>query len=192
MLRRSINNNNKREKQLFIKRFYPADTYTWTVPAGCEEVDVFLVGGGGGGYDGSGGGGYTKTFKAATTGYRDGGAITVTPGETITIVVGAGGTHRNKGGYSQFKSSNYRASGGGTGTSNGYRGERVDQEVQVMPQQMRWVDQMEVTLMEVVTPIIRNVLQVQGKGIPLEILESQAENVMQGVVAVLDHGIMEF
>ena len=65
-------------------------------------------------------------------------------------------------------------------------GEMVDQEVQVMPQQMRWVDQMEVTLMEVVTPIIRNVLQVQGKGIPLEILESQAENVMQGVVAVLD------
>lgn len=43
MLRRSI--NNKREKQLFIKRFYPAGTYTWTVPAGCEEVDVFLVGG---------------------------------------------------------------------------------------------------------------------------------------------------
>lgn len=41
MLRRSI--NNKREKQLFIKRFYPAGTYTWTVPAGCEEVDVFLV-----------------------------------------------------------------------------------------------------------------------------------------------------
>lgn len=35
MLRRSI--NNKREKQLFIKRFYPAGTYTWTVPAGCEE-----------------------------------------------------------------------------------------------------------------------------------------------------------
>lgn len=82
-----------------------------------------MVGGGGGAMDMSGGGGgYTKTFKAATTGYRDGGAITVTPGETITIVVGAGGTHRNGGGYSQFKSSNYRASGGGTGTSNGYRG----------------------------------------------------------------------
>ena len=44
MLRRSI--NNKKEKQLFIKRFYPAGTYTWTVPAGCTEVDVFLVGGG--------------------------------------------------------------------------------------------------------------------------------------------------
>lgn len=55
MLRRSI--NNKREKQLFIKRFYPAGTYTWTVPAGCTEVDVFLVGGGGAGHNGSGGGG---------------------------------------------------------------------------------------------------------------------------------------
>jgi hypothetical protein len=42
------------EKQLFIKRFYPAGNYTWTVPDGCEEVDVFLVGGGGG--SGLGGG----------------------------------------------------------------------------------------------------------------------------------------
>lgn len=54
MRRRSI--NNKREEQLFIKRFYPAGTYTWTVPAGCEEVDVFLVGGGCGSY-GTGGDG---------------------------------------------------------------------------------------------------------------------------------------
>lgn len=67
MLRRSI--NNKREKQLFIKRFYPAGTYTWTVPAGCEEVDVFLVGGGGGSGNGSGAGsGYTKTFKKDSIG----------------------------------------------------------------------------------------------------------------------------
>lgn len=115
--------DNKKKLVFFQQRFFPAGTYNWTVPNGCESVDVFLVGGGGGGYEGSGGGGgYTKTFKAATTGYRDGGAITVTPGETITIVVGAGGTYRNGGSYSQFKSSNYRASGGSTGTSNGYRG----------------------------------------------------------------------
>lgn len=38
----------------FQKRFYPAGNYTWTVPAGCREVDVFLVGGGGGsGYNGN-------------------------------------------------------------------------------------------------------------------------------------------
>ena len=51
----------------FQKRFYPAGNYTWTVPAGCMEVDVFLVGGGCGGnrgYSDTGGaGGYTKTFK---------------------------------------------------------------------------------------------------------------------------------
>ena len=35
----------------FQKRFYPAGNYTWTVPAGCREVDVFLVGGGGGAFD---------------------------------------------------------------------------------------------------------------------------------------------
>ena len=54
-----------REKKLFIKRFFPAGSYTWTVPAGCTEVDVFLVGGGGAsGYGiggGGGGGGCTKT-----------------------------------------------------------------------------------------------------------------------------------
>lgn len=115
--------NNKKKLVFFQQRFFPAGTYNWTVPNGCESVDVFLVGGGGGAMDMSGGGGgYTKTFKAATTGYRDGGAITVTPGETITIVVGAGGTYRNGGGYSQFKSSSYRAVGGSPGSSNGYRG----------------------------------------------------------------------
>lgn len=37
----------------FQKRFYPAGYYTWTVPPGCTEVDVFLVGGGGAGHNGS-------------------------------------------------------------------------------------------------------------------------------------------
>lgn len=41
----------------FQKRFYPAGNYTWIVPKGCREVDVFLVGGGGAGHNGSGGGG---------------------------------------------------------------------------------------------------------------------------------------
>lgn len=56
-----------RELEDFIIRFYPAGNYTWTVPSGCREVDVFLVGGGCGGnrgYSDTGGaGGYTKTFK---------------------------------------------------------------------------------------------------------------------------------
>lgn len=32
----------------FQKRFFPAGNYTWIVPPGCTEVDVFLVGAGGG------------------------------------------------------------------------------------------------------------------------------------------------
>ena len=30
-----------KEKKLFIKRFFPAGSYTWKVPPGCTEVDVF-------------------------------------------------------------------------------------------------------------------------------------------------------
>lgn len=109
----------------FIIRFYPAGNYTWTVPPGCTEVDVFLVGAGGGcsnnsryGVPGGGGGGYTKTYKKDTAGYRDGNAITVTPGQTIEIIVGAGVRGAN-GGYSQFMSSLYRAEGGHLSQWNG-------------------------------------------------------------------------
>ena len=106
----------------FQKRFYPAGNYTWTVPPGCTEVDVFLVGGGcggNGGYTDTGGaGGYTKTFKKDTSGWRDGDAIPVIPGQLISIIVGKGSsrssnsTPPNDGGYSQFLNSNYRAYGG--------------------------------------------------------------------------------
>lgn len=112
----------------FQKRFYPAGNYTWTVPAGCREVDVFLVGGGGGAFDlAAGGGGYTKTFKKDIDGYRDGDAIQVVPGQSITVIVGRGGASvmstfsneyagiGNPGGYSQFKNSSYRADGGEAG-----------------------------------------------------------------------------
>lgn len=43
-----------RELEDFIIRFYPAGNYTWTVPSGCREVDVFLVGGGSEGDGGDG------------------------------------------------------------------------------------------------------------------------------------------
>lgn len=108
-----------KEKVLFEKTFYPAGTYSWVVPAGCTSVDVFLVGGGGGSqavggvYKSGASGGYTKTYKASDDGYKDGEAISVTPGEVISIIVGAGGSGANAGGYSQFKNSNYRANGGG-------------------------------------------------------------------------------
>lgn len=112
----------QKKKQLFTKRFFPAGNYTWVVPPGCTEVDVFIVGGGGGSNDAMpGGGGYTKTFKKDTTGWRDGDAIKVTPGESIPIIVGKGGapgSYNNgyiagdNGGSSQFKNASYRVNGG--------------------------------------------------------------------------------
>lgn len=105
------------------ERFFPAGSYLWTVPEGCISVDVFLVGGGGGCANvTAGAGGYTKTYKQDTSGYRDGGPVSVSPGQSISVVVGAGGTSRegeavsgDTGGYSQFMSSYYRANGGGGG-----------------------------------------------------------------------------
>lgn len=116
------------------QRFFPAGNYTWTVPAGCTSVDVFLVGAGGGcgftnnwGSWGGGGGGFTKSYRGS--GYikpssgtwvgtynegRDGDAITVISGQQIQIIVGSGVSGGN-GGFSEFMNSNYRAEGGGTG-----------------------------------------------------------------------------
>lgn len=141
MRRRYI--NNKKELEDFLIRFYPAGVYTWTVPAGCTEVDVFLVGAGGGTITNSngtasngGGGGYTKTYKGknyikpssgtwigTSTNGRDGNAIPVKSGQQIEIIVGAG-VLGDKGGFTQFMNSNYRAEGGDTGvvTQSGHGG----------------------------------------------------------------------
>lgn len=80
-----------------------------------------MVGGGGSGSSAGGGGGYTKTFKSDNKGWKDGEAIAVKPGQSISITVGKGGAkvyqaEQNSpgkdGGYSQFMSSSYRANGG--------------------------------------------------------------------------------
>lgn len=56
----------------------------WTVPAGVTDVRVLLVGGGGGGgFDIGGGGG--------GGGYREVNSVSTTPGESVSIVAGAGG-----------------------------------------------------------------------------------------------------
>lgn len=111
----------KRELEDFLIRFYPAGNYTWIVPDGCTLVDVFLVGGGGSGSSAGGGGGYTKTFKSDNKGWKDGEAIAVEPGQSISITVGKGGERvyqaeqnvpGKKGGSSQFMSSHYTAGGG--------------------------------------------------------------------------------
>ena len=66
---------------------FTSGTDTWTAPAGVTSVEYLLVGGGGGGggaYDtGAGGGGGGGLVLTGTT--------PVIPGQTYTIVIGAGG-----------------------------------------------------------------------------------------------------
>lgn len=61
-------------------------TYTWTVPAGVTRINAIGIGGGGGGAQSStGGSGGNGAFLSYASN------ITVVPGTTYTIVVGAGG-----------------------------------------------------------------------------------------------------
>lgn len=97
-------------------------SYTYTVPAGVTSITVKTWGGGGGGAAGSagsgrgghgGGGGYSKAV------------ITVTPGETLDVLVGTGGASAaansrggNGGGFSALQRSGtdlLKAGGGGGG-----------------------------------------------------------------------------
>lgn len=81
-------------------------TYYWDVPDGVKQIDVFVCGGGGAGgspnttgmpVSRGGGGGFTATYKRrdnydGLSNYaKQGDAIPVAPGETLTIVVGNGG-----------------------------------------------------------------------------------------------------
>ena len=93
----------------------------WTAPIGIESLDVFLVGGGGGGVSLTG----LKYATGAAVGGSGGKTlykenIEVSPGETISIKIGAGGaeptagsTTGNPGGKTTF--STYTAAGGDGG-----------------------------------------------------------------------------
>lgn len=90
-------------------------SYTWTKPAGCKNVLVYVTGGGGGGrnndnsYRGAGGGGGGTAIKW----------IDVTDVSTVAVTVGAGGAHArgsgrgSTGGTSSFGS--YCSATGGVG-----------------------------------------------------------------------------
>lgn len=102
-------------------------TQTYTIPAGYSKVDLFAVGGGGGGSygtsysgGGGGGGGYTKTVKA----------VSVEPGDILTISIGGGGYFYNAGGATSIVRNGTvllstlggKGSGNGSGTSEGGSG----------------------------------------------------------------------
>ena len=102
-------------------------THTWTVPAGVNSVSVVCIGGGGGGM-------YYYTSSSTYTFAMGGGAggalvwlndVTVTPGESISVQVGASGqdgayySGSTSGGTSFFKdTSTIRAYGGAPGRYN--------------------------------------------------------------------------
>lgn len=99
---------------LFQVAFTTPGTYSWVVPAGVLNVCVVCIGGGGGGdfagygfpdyHNGDGGGGGGLGWKNN---------IAVTPGQSYTVVVGAGGTSNLAGGDSYFISPTTVKGGGG-------------------------------------------------------------------------------
>ena len=135
------------------KQFYPSSgtvefntpgTFEWQVPPGIHSITVDITGGGGGGGGssevGSGGGG----GGGGSGGYLKDTSMIVTPGETITIQVGAGGSGAPfvgrttgapggaQGGTSSINGSlvSYTASGGdggggGTGQDSGGGGGKI-------------------------------------------------------------------
>lgn len=84
-----------------------------------DTFDIFMVGGGGaggqeanGGGGSGGGGGYTKTYKKATDGWKDGSEFTA---KELTINIGAGGTNRTQGGATSIPTLSISANGGQPG-----------------------------------------------------------------------------
>jgi len=81
---------------------------TFTVPAGIYSIHAYLIGGGGGGGNWAGGGGGSGQLIGPLT-------IPVTPGQTLSALVGAGGNQGQGGGTTYFGA--YTAVGGSTGNN---------------------------------------------------------------------------
>lgn len=79
----------------FKATYTTAGTFTWIAPAGVSSISVecWAGGGGGGGGGGDGGGGGEYAAELSNT---------CTPGNSYTVVVGAGGTFNNNGNNSSF------------------------------------------------------------------------------------------
>lgn len=92
-------------------------TYTWTVPAGVTNISYVVIGAGAGGglasftgaiSSGGGGGGGTA--------YRNN--VTVTPGQTITVVAGDGGFGKSVSAYNSTVTAGYKGGDGGASSLN--------------------------------------------------------------------------
>jgi len=93
--------------------FTVAGANTWTVPANVTSVSIVMVGGGG-----SGGGGYGSGGGGAALTYINN--LSVVPGNTYNLFVGAGGTSATRvGSASWFSNSIFLYAGGGNGGFDG-------------------------------------------------------------------------
>jgi hypothetical protein len=100
-----------------IQSFTTVGTTSWTAPAGVTQVNYLVVAGGGAGKTDNGGGGGAGGLLQ--------GQLTVIPGNSYTVTVGAGGTAGttpNPGGNSVFSSLTAIGGGGGSGQSGGSGG----------------------------------------------------------------------
>ncbi len=104
------------------QQFSTASTSSFTVPAGVKKIKVLIQGAGGGGCYGSGAG-YGGLGGAGGTVI---GILDVTPGEVLTVLVGAGGAGTNNGnpgsggrGSSISRGATLLAAAGGGGGGNG-------------------------------------------------------------------------
>lgn len=88
-----------------------AGTYSYTVPAGITSIIATVVGAGGGGGSSVFAGDGHGAANGGSGGYYQNQTISVTPGETLTITIGAGGAGGTSGG-----------DGGTGGTTSIYRG----------------------------------------------------------------------
>ena len=88
-----------------VRSFTTVGTTSWTAPSDVKEVEVLVVAGGGSGDGGAGGGAGGVLYNSA---------YSVTPGQTYTVTVGAGGSS-SRGGNSVF--GNLTAIGGGQGNN---------------------------------------------------------------------------
>lgn len=88
-------------KKLVDKEIRFTSSTSWTIPAGCKSIDIFLVGGGGAGGNwvtwgytpgGPGSGGGTNTVKN----------ISVISGQSVSISIGAGGSGNGSGAGSGY------------------------------------------------------------------------------------------
>ena len=104
--------------------FTTTGTFTWTVPDGIASVSAVCVGGGGGGGRASGGNIGPQGGGGGGLSYENN--ISVTPGESLTVIVGEGGaggtsssTTGGTGGTSEIKRNTttlVKANGGGGGS----------------------------------------------------------------------------